>query len=132
MQVNKHTQTPIVMATIYKKINPIQLDDNDSPLDELKIRVEYNKGGYNSKRGVYAYINPVHREVSEYGCRWEKSVPLGFTQICGFRMLLRELGRKSQKTEDELSAKVLEKADEMAKLWDEEKFEDVIKILRSV
>jgi hypothetical protein len=47
-------------------------------------------------------------------------------------MLLRELGRKSQKTEDELSAKVLEKADEMAKLWDEEKFEDVVKLLRAI
>lgn len=129
--MNTH-KTPIVMATIYKKINPIQLEDNDSPLDELKIRVEYNKGGYNSKRGVYAYITPVHRETSEYGCRWEKSVPLGFTQISGFRMCLCELGRKSQKTEDELSAKVVEKADEMAKLWNEEKFEEVVKILRSI
>lgn len=119
------------MATTYKKINPIKVDEKLT-LDELKVDVHYNKGGYNSKRGVYVYVTPTHREDRGNGFTSEVAIPIGYTKTSGFRTCLRELGRKSQKVEDEISAKVFEQADKMAELWNEEKFEDVVSILRSI
>ena len=46
-------------------------------------------------------------------------------------MLLRELGRKSQKVEDEIASKIEAKADEIATLWNEQKHTEVANILKA-
>jgi hypothetical protein len=115
---------------IYKKINPINRVGGEA-LDELKISVRYDKGDYYDKRGVYVYIRPVHREGRGNGFVSETCTLLGDTHESGFRMLLRELGRKSQKVEDEIAAKIDAKADEIATLWDEQKHTEVANILRT-
>lgn len=115
---------------IYKKINPINRVSGE-PLDELKIRVRYNKGDYYGKRGVYAYITPVHREYRGNGFSCETCTLLGDTHESGFKILLRELGRKSQKVEDEIASKIEAKADEIATLWNEQKHTEVANILKA-
>ncbi len=115
---------------IYKKINPINRVSGEA-LDELKIRVCYKKGGYNGKRGVYVYLTPVHRQDRGNGLACETCTLLGDIHESGFKMLLRELGRKSQKVEDEIAAKIEAKADEIATLWNEQKHTEVAKILRT-
>ena len=114
---------------IYKKINPIDRIGGEA-LDELKIRVRYDKGGYNSRRGVYAYITPVHREKLNESMVSETCTLLGATHESGFRMLLCELGRKSQKVENEIAAKIEAKADEIANLWNERKHDEVANLIR--
>jgi len=116
---------------IYKKINPINRVGGEA-LDELKISVRYDKGGYCGKRGVYAYIKPVHREKISESFVSETCTMLGDIHECGFRKLLRELGRKSQKVEDEIAAKIDAKADEIATLWNEQKHTEVANILRAI
>lgn len=70
------------------------LDD----LDELRIRVEYQKGGWNiftgdsENGGVYAYVTPVHR-----GNCFVSTTIDGNIHNMGYKILLKELGRKSQK-----------------------------------
>lgn len=108
----------------YRKINPIERVGGE-PLDELKIRVDYNKDTYCGKRGIYAYFTPVHR--GEY---FETCTLCADIRESGFKMFLRELNRKSQKVEDELARKVEAKADEIAELWNECKFEEISKIVR--
>ena len=108
----------------YVKINQIERVGGE-PLDELKIRVEYVKDMLNGKRGVYAFFTPVHR--GEY---FETCTLCADIRESGFRMFLRELNRKSQKIEDELSEKVIEKADAIAGLWNEKRFEEIGKIVR--
>ena len=115
---------------IYKKINPINRVGGEA-LDELKIRVRYDKGGYYGKRGVYAYITPVHREKISESIVSETCTLLGDTHESGFKMLLRELGRKSQKVEDEIASKIEAKADEIATLWNEQKHTEVANILKA-
>lgn len=115
---------------IYKKINPINRVGGDA-LDELKIRVCYDKGGYYGKRGVYAYIRPVHRDIVGNGLMTESCSVCGEMHENGFKMLLRELSRKSQKVEDEFASKIEAKADEIASLWNEYKHNDVADILRN-
>lgn len=116
---------------IYKKINPINRVGGDA-LDELKISVRYDKGGYYGKRGVYAYIRPVHREKINESFVSETCTMLGDIHECGFRKLLRELARKSQKAEDEIAAKIESKADEIATLWNEQKHTEVANILKAI
>ena len=113
---------------IYKKINPIKRVGGEA-LDELKIRVRYDKGGYYGKRGVYAYITPVHREKINERSVIETCTMLGDMHESGFKALLRELGRKSQKVEDELAVKVETKADEIADLWNEYKHNEIYNML---
>ena len=115
---------------IYKKINPINRVGSEA-LDELKISVRYDKGGYYVKRGVYAYITPVHREKISESFVSETCTLLGNTHESGFKMLLRELGRKSQKVEDEIASKIEAKADEIATLWNEQKHTEVANILKA-
>jgi hypothetical protein len=102
--------------TTYKKINPIERTGGEA-LDELKIKVTYDKGGYNTKRGIHAYITPVHRTNRDGFCV-ESCTLLGDSRECGFRVCLRELGRKSQKVEDEIANKVEQLADEIVSRWD--------------
>ena len=115
---------------IYKKINPINRVGGEA-LDELKIRVRYDKGGYYGKRGVYAYITPVHREKINESFVSETCTLLGDMHESGFKMLLCELGRKSQKVEDEIASKIEAKADEIATLWNEQKHTEVANILKA-
>lgn len=115
---------------IYKKINPINRVGSEA-LDELKISVRYDKGGYYGKRGVYAYITPVHREKINGSFVSETCTLLGDMHESGFKMLLCELGRKSQKVEDEIASKIEAKADEIATLWNEQKHTEVANILKA-
>ena len=115
---------------IYKKINPINRAGSEA-LDELKIRVRYDKGGYYGRRGVYAYITPVHRDIVGNGLMTETCTVCGEIHESGFKMLLRELGRKSQKVEDESASKIEAKADEIATLWNEQKHTEVANILKA-
>lgn len=81
---------------------------------------------------MYAYIKPVHREKISESFVSETCTMLGDIHECGFRKLLRELGRKSQKVEDEIAAKIDAKADEIATLWNEQKHTEVANILRAI
>ena len=109
--------------TIYKQINPINRAGAE-PLKELKIKVDYTKGGYNSKRGIYAYIIPVHREGNFESCSL-----LGEVRECGFKVCLREMARKSQKVEDQITAAVEPLADKIVEHWNNGDYHAISQLL---
>lgn len=114
---------------IYKQINPIERAGSE-PLNELKIKVAYTKGGYNSKRGIYAYIIPVHRQQVAGG-NIESCTLLGEVRECGFKVCLREMGRKSQKVEDQLTAAVESNADKIVEHWNNSDYHAISRLLLS-
>ena len=114
---------------IYKQINPIERAGSE-PLNELKIKVAYTKGGYNSKRGIYAYIIPVHRQQVAGG-NIESCTMLGEVRECGFKVCLREMGRKSQKVEDQLTAAVESQADKIVEHWNNSNYHAISRLLLS-
>lgn len=72
-----------------------------NPIDkatELEISVGYEKGGINyfsgevNKRGAYVYVIPVSR-----GNGTIRRVLLGDIHTAGFKVLVKEMGRKNQK-----------------------------------
>lgn len=112
----------------YVKIEPIKISTGEQ-LDELRVEVAYDLGGYRTRRGIHAYIKPVHREKISRGFVTEQCV-INFgcgTKEDGFRSTLLELKRKNQKKEDAIAKAVLD--DEQmafyAEQWNEGNFQAV-------
>ena len=101
-------------------------------LTELKISVDYEKGGMNyftgdnNKRGIYVYFTPIER--TKYGF---KTVILGDKKECGFKTCVKECGRKNTKAMSEIFQKINQKEllENITKLFEEEKFSDIVKLI---
>lgn len=110
---------------VYEKINPI------GEFDELKIHVDYQKGGISfwdykpQKRGVYVHLTPVHRDRE-----FEHSAISGDITESGFKILVSEIGRRSQKAIDSVCERVLPISKDIARMYDERRFNDIVKAVR--
>lgn len=77
---------------------PIQPKGRTEPLNKLKIEIDYAHGGCsfltgeNYESGVYVYLTPCTHENGITGTFWD-----GNTHTMGYKILLKEMGRKSQK-----------------------------------
>ena len=91
------------MTEIYSKLPKVI----DRDLDELRISVDYEKGGYSyfsgemNRRGIYVYIKPIHRAKGMISTRL-----LSDTYSNGYKVFIKELSRKSQKQIDEVFNKI--------------------------
>ena len=80
----------------------------------IKVEVYYLKGGHNpftyklEKRGIYFSISPVKKDGI-----WESYTAFSGTKIC-----VRELGRKSDKSLNEVVAKIEPIVEEVVKMWE--------------
>lgn len=103
----------------YVNINPVEIAGG-SPLNELKITVDYDKGGYNywhggvNRRGIYVYFTPVRR-----GGYCESCVITGNRNTSGFKIFLKELGRRSAKQEEIYFKKLEPYFEKIGELWNE-------------
>lgn len=121
------------MESIYVNLkSPIERASSES-LDELKISVDYQKGGYNyfsgnySEGGVYAYLTPVYRTCGVISCTM-----LGKQHECGYKIFLKALGRKSQKQIDLMFNKIMPHAQEIADLYSDYKHQEVYELIKSL
>lgn len=84
--------------------NYITVKENTSGVTHLKVKVYYDLGGYSNftytekKRGYYVSVTPVKRWDVD-GVQMES-----FTAFTGFKMLVKEVSRKSKKAETEAIA----------------------------
>lgn len=115
--------------TIYEKLKtPI------GKLTELKISIDYELGGYSyfysqkNQRGVYIYIKPVNHGENGF----EESVMLGDTKSSGFKICVEELTRKSQKAIDSWHKKISIATAEITELYEQEKYDDIVKLINSL
>lgn len=101
--------------------------------NELKIKVDYQKGGVNyfsgnySDSGVFVYITPVHR-----GNGFESLSITGNQHIDGYKILLKQINRKSQKQIDLMAAKVMPYAQQIADLYSDGKHQEVYDLIKSI
>ena len=107
--------------SVYVKLKkPIVRGQHLDTLDELKVRVDYQKGGYNyfngniESNGVYVYLTPVHRNNGVVSQTID-----GNTHNSGYKILLKELSRKSQKQINIAAELVLPYADQIAAYYSE-------------
>lgn len=104
----------------------------DTILKQLRINVDYTKGGMNyfsggvSPRGVYVYLTPITR--NERG--FETSVLMGDTHFSGFKILLEELPRKNQKTIDKWDAKIALISEFITELYEQKEYSKINEIVK--
>lgn len=101
--------------------------------DELRINVNYQKGGINywngkmEESGVFVYLTPVHRDgicVGQTIC--------GDRHISGYKILCKPLNRKSQKQINLVAEKVLKHASEIADLYSDYKHQEVFNLIKTL
>lgn len=120
--------------SVYVKLKkPIVRGQHLDTLDELKIRVDYQKGGYNyytgelESNGVYVYLTPVHRN----NCIISTTID-GNMHNSGYKVLIKELGRKSQKQINLVAEAVFPKAEQIADYYSERQHQAVLVLLKEL
>jgi hypothetical protein len=121
------------MSKIYVTLKtPINRAGGEA-LDELCINVDYQKGGINffsgnySDSGVFVYLTPVHRN----GICVSQTI-LGQQHECGYKVLLKQINRRSQKQIDLMSENAAPYAQQIADLYSDYKHQDVYNLLKSI
>ena len=98
----------------------------------IKVSVGYELGGHNwysggtSRRGTYLYITPV-RHYDLNGTPIESTI-LGN----GNKVLLKEQGRRNTKKEGLAWSLIEPKAEEIARMWEEGRYDGITEICNSV
>lgn len=120
--------------SVYVKLKkPIVRGQHLDTLDELKICVDYQKGGYNyytgelESNGVYVYLTPVHRTNWSVGSTID-----GNMHNSGYKVLIKELGRKSQKQINLVAEAVFPKAEQIADYYSERQHQAVLGLLKEL
>jgi hypothetical protein len=99
-------------------------------LDELRVRVDYQKGGYNyytgdiESNGVYVYLTPVHRNNGIVSQTIDGNI-----HNSGYKVLIKELGRKSQKQINLVAEAVFPKAEQIADYYSEGQHQAILGLL---
>lgn len=104
-----------------------------SELNKLRVMVDYQKGGVNyftgdiCESGVYVYIIP---------CGLTNGVVTqtitGKQHNDGYKILIKQISRNSQKQIDLAAEKVLPYAQQIADLYSDGRHEDVFKLIKSI
>ena len=96
-----------------KKYMPIKPTENEN---SLYLEVLYSKGGYNwyngdsERRGYYLHCTPVLLKTDSLSNGTEYSTST-VTLGKGYKLLLKEVGRRSEKSENEANILAEEKVD---------------------
>jgi hypothetical protein len=111
--------------------NPIA--GGHGPLDKLKVEIDYQKGGFSvlsgeySDSGVYAYLTP---------CSHENGITStyinGDLHTMGFKILLKKMGRKSQKQINIVAELIMPKAQEIADLYSTGNHREVYNLIKEI
>ena len=112
---------------------PIPSGRKEEPLNKLYIEVEYQKGGWScltgesSVSGVYVVLTPCSYENGVFG-----TFVNGQMHTMGYKILLKEMGRKSQKQIDIAADLIIPHAQEIADYYSEGKHEDVYNFIKEL
>ena len=103
------------------------------PLDKLKVEIGYQKGGFSmlsgeySDSGVYAYLTP---------CAHENGITStyinGDLHTMGFKILLKKMGRKSQKQIDLAASLIIPYTQQIADYYSKREYDAMHKLIMKV
>lgn len=118
----------------YKELKtPVQGSRPEEPLNELRVEVNYQLGGRNwftgniDSRGVFLSLTPVRR-----GNCFIQTLINGQLHTMGYKILLKELGRKSQKQLDLAAERLMPFAGAIADLYSEGKHNEIVQLVKKV
>ena len=103
---------------------------NSSSLDELRVSIDYCKGGHNyaygnyEEGGIKVFFTPIHRERLSYS-----TSILGSIIECGFKIHALDTNRKSQKKIDKVADTIKPLLEKFGEIWGQEDFARTIYIM---
>lgn len=102
-------------------------------LKQLRIMVDYEKGGMNYfsgnvyESGVKVYLTP---------CTVTNGIItqtiMGEQHVCGYKIMLKQINRKSQKQIDIMAEKILPYAQQIADLYSDAKHQEIVKLITDI
>ena len=104
-----------------------------SELNKLRVMVDYQASGCNyfsgqmTRSGVYVYIIPCGMSNGVI-----TTVITGNQHNDGYKILIKQINRKSQKQIDLVAEKVFPYAQQIADLYSDGRHEDVFKLIKSI
>ena len=96
---------------------------NSSTLDELRVSVDYCKGGFNyaygnyEEGGIKVFFTPIRRDRLSYS-----TSILGSIIECGFKIRVLDAKRKSQKKIDKVADAIKPFIDKFGEIWGQDNF----------
>lgn len=104
-----------------------------SELKQLRIMVDYEKGGMNYfsgnvyESGVKVYLTPCTLTNGVVTC-----TILGEQHVCGYKIMLKQINRKSQKQIDVMAEKIFPYAQQIADLYSDARHHEVVKLINDI
>jgi hypothetical protein len=95
--------------------------------------VDYEKGGMNYfsgnvyESGVKVYLTPCTVTNGVVTC-----TILGAQHVCGYKIMLKQINRKSQKQIDIMADKILPYAQQIADLYSDAKHQEIVKLITDI
>ena len=112
---------------------PIASGRSSEPLNKLKVEIDYSKQGWSClcgepyKGGIYIYLTPCRHDNGVTGTFWN-----GDTHTMGYKILLKEMGRKSQKQIDLARELIMPYAQQIADYYSKKMHEAVYKLIMKI
>ena len=122
-----------MVKTIDYPILKTPIKGGHGPLDKLRVEVDYQKGGFGilsgeySDSGVYVSLTPCMHENGVTGTYIN-----GDLHTMGFKILLKKMGRKSQKQIDLASERIIPYAQKIADYYSERDYNSVHTLIMKV
>ena len=104
-----------------------------SSLKQLRVMVDYEKGGINyfsgktNESGVKVYLTPCTLTNGII-----TQIIMGEQHVCGYKVMLKQINRKSQKQIDLMAAKILPYAQQIADLYSDARHQDIVKLINDI
>lgn len=111
---------------------PIPSGRVNEPLNKLRVEIDYSKSGIsyltgeNYEGGVYVYITPCRHENGVTSTFWN-----GETHTMGYKILLKQMGRRSQKQIEIAAERIIPLAQEVADRYSEGNHQQVYDIIKT-
>ncbi len=111
---------------------PIPSGRKEEPLNKLKVEIDYSKSGVSYltgdyyEGGVYVYLTPCRHENGVTSTFWD-----GKTHTMGYKILLKQMGRKSQKQIDIAAERIIPLAQEIADKYSDGDHKQVYSLIKA-
>jgi len=111
--------------------------NNGTDYKELEIKVNYSLGGINyfsgntNPRGYYLHLTPLSITEMADGTKIMSCTLMGDKKTSGFKVIIEETKRKSQKRLDELNNKFDEKVETIRDMFEKEHYKDIFRLVNN-
>ena len=111
--------------------NPIKQAGENRDLDLLEVNVYYDKGDYNTRRGIKMSVHPIR--ITDYnGVKMVSRIVLGDKKETGIYAHIKDLNRKSNKQIELVAERVFKHLEFIREHYEKEDFQTIQNLVHSI